>query len=62
MAIFGAIDKKKVPERPTELLTTDDRANQLWRLLAECWDHNPAARPEAWCILNYLQDLPHDLT
>lgn len=48
------MSKKKLPRRPKELAETDDKANQMWDLLLKCWDHNPAARPDALFILSYV--------
>ncbi|KAF8602302.1 kinase-like protein [Ceratobasidium sp. AG-I] len=52
--IYRALDKKKAPTRPDEFPTTDEKANQIWALLLNCWDHTPSARPEALTILGLL--------
>lgn len=52
MAILRAIDKMQFPKRPKELLDTSVRSNDIWALLMACWDHDPAARPEAWHVLS----------
>ncbi|KAF8595657.1 WD40 repeat-like protein [Ceratobasidium sp. AG-I] len=55
MSIYRAISLQKPPKRPQELSATDDRANEVWQLLLRCWDHDPAARPDAPYTLSSLR-------
>ncbi|KAF8594848.1 WD40 repeat-like protein [Ceratobasidium sp. AG-I] len=57
MSIYRAISRQKPPKRPKELAESDERSNQMWELLARCWDHDPAARPDASYSLSYLRML-----
>ncbi|KAF8596176.1 WD40 repeat-like protein [Ceratobasidium sp. AG-I] len=55
--IYRALDKKKPPNRPKELLLPEERGEQMWSLLLQCWDHDPTARPEASVVLRLLQTI-----
>ncbi|KAF8594860.1 kinase-like protein, partial [Ceratobasidium sp. AG-I] len=54
MSIYRAISRQKPPKRPKELAESDERSNQIWELLVRCWDHDPAARPDAPYSLSYV--------
>jgi len=55
MSILGTLMNKKPPKRPEELPSPNERADHMWALLLRCWDHNPAARPDALSVLTSLQ-------
>ncbi|KAF8594982.1 kinase-like protein [Ceratobasidium sp. AG-I] len=57
MSIYRAISRQKPPKRPKKLAESDERSNQMWELLVRCWDHDPAARPDAPYSLSYLRML-----
>ncbi|KAF8603733.1 kinase-like protein [Ceratobasidium sp. AG-I] len=54
--IIRALDRKKPPVRPKELVSTNEQANMVWALLLQCWDHDAATRPGALSVLASLQD------
>lgn len=49
--IYGALNNKKPPIRPEELAVENERADKIWALLLQCWDHNAVARPSASEVL-----------
>ncbi|KAF8599437.1 hypothetical protein BDV93DRAFT_560381 [Ceratobasidium sp. AG-I] len=49
--IYRAIDSKKPPTRPKELVGKSQQEDTLWALLLQCWDHNAVARPSASYLL-----------
>lgn len=51
MAVFNALANKRPPQRPLELSTPDDQSTSMWDLLRMCWDHDPAARPNASSVV-----------
>ncbi|KAF8602272.1 kinase-like protein [Ceratobasidium sp. AG-I] len=54
-AIFNALVKKQPPDRPEVLNDQTAQAETMWRLLLQCWDHTPAARPSApWVLTQVL--------
>lgn len=56
MGIYGAISRNQPPRRPKELPVGDNKADRMWTLLANCWDHDPAARPHVSSVLESLQE------
>ncbi|KAF8596189.1 kinase-like protein [Ceratobasidium sp. AG-I] len=57
MGIYRAIDKRKLPNRPQQLLDSNERGKRVWRLLLKCWDRDPAARPDASSVLKSVYSL-----
>lgn len=53
--VYGAIKRKQVPRKPGELSGTDEPTVRMWGILVECWDHNPAARPNAATVLRRVR-------
>jgi hypothetical protein len=45
--VYRALDKKSPPICPKELAGSSEREKRMWRLLIQCWDHDPMARPKA---------------
>jgi hypothetical protein len=49
--------QKLLPERVTEQFGENERADRMWGLLVQCWDHDPAARPTARQTLDLVRTL-----
>lgn len=47
MAIYGALYRKELPERPRELPEEDRKSSRMWDILVMCWDYEPSSRPDA---------------
>ncbi|KAF8600432.1 kinase-like protein, partial [Ceratobasidium sp. AG-I] len=58
-AIFNyVVLKHGIPTRPTTLLsTTEESAGVLWRLLLQCWGHDPNARPTSTSVQTSLDSI-----
>ncbi|KAF8593578.1 kinase-like protein [Ceratobasidium sp. AG-I] len=52
MGVYRAIDRKKPPIRPKELVAKSRQEDKIWALLLRCWNHNALARPTASYVLN----------
>ncbi|KAF8598370.1 WD40 repeat-like protein [Ceratobasidium sp. AG-I] len=55
-AILRALDRKQPPVRPKAVLGSDQRSDQMWSLMLECWDHDPAARPKARLVRKLVRE------
>jgi len=62
VAIIRALDRKRPPMRPKELPCPNERADAIWTLLLQCWDHDPVSRPDALSVLISLQLLAIEAT
>lgn len=47
MAIYGALYRKQLPRRPSELPEENKKTSRMWELLVKCWDHDLSIRPDA---------------
>ncbi|KAF8602271.1 kinase-like protein [Ceratobasidium sp. AG-I] len=56
-AIFSALVKKQPPERPGVLNKQTTQAEEMWKLLLQCWDHTPSGRPSAPAVLEKARTL-----
>ena len=54
MGIYRAIHSKQPPRRPAMLSGPEKRADMMWSLLLECWDHDPHVRPDATTVLKLV--------
>lgn len=54
--IFTKLSRKELPKQTMDF-TRNERGERMWALLVQCWDHNPAARPMAYYVLDELQHL-----
>lgn len=49
--IFTKLSRKELPKQTMDF-TRNERGERMWALLVQCWDHNPAARPMAYYVLD----------
>ncbi|QRV84418.1 Serine/threonine-protein kinase [Ceratobasidium sp. AG-Ba] len=56
-AVYAAVMKHKIPERPHEIPSDNDQANGLWSVLESCWDPKPANRPTASEVANLIKEI-----
>ncbi|CAE6504931.1 unnamed protein product [Rhizoctonia solani] len=52
--IYRKLSGKEHPKRPEAYLPDTEWGTQMWNLLLQCWDFNPASRPTADNILGSL--------
>ncbi|CAE6481488.1 unnamed protein product [Rhizoctonia solani] len=49
--------KRRIPERPQQMIPLVPEADQLWRLLEACWSRNPSDCPTAVDVYNEMSSI-----
>ncbi|CAE7196327.1 unnamed protein product [Rhizoctonia solani] len=55
--ILKTIEKGVLPTRPLERIKEDQKGNEMWKLLLDCWNQNFSERPSSGQVVETLSDI-----